>query len=146
MSGELRQHTRTSASMRTCVQSRSFVCTSAFMGMFMDYIRPKKQSLWFLVSRHVTSDLSICIFTFLFFVGMKWCPIAAKIAGSMGILPSCVLYHVINHFFHIGIWTFAWFMRPLLATILCVWVIWSNSNNRVYMYMYLTGWQKKNYQ
>ena len=30
--------------------------------------------------------------------------------------------------------TFAWFVRPLFDTILCVWVIWSGSNNRVYMY------------
>ena len=27
--------------------------------------------------------------------------------------------------FHIGVWTFAWFVRPLLATILCIWEIWS---------------------
>ena len=32
--------------------------------------------------------------------------------------------------FHIGVWTFARFVRPLLATILCVWE-------------YFTGWQKK---
>ena len=36
--------------------------------------------------------------------------------------------------FHIGVWTFAWFVRPLLATILCVWEIWPGSNNHVYMY------------
>ena len=35
--------------------------------------------------------------------------------------------------FHIGGWTFTWFMRPLLATILCVWQIWSGSNNSVYI-------------
>ena len=29
---------------------------------------------------------------------------------------------------------FAQFVRPLLATILCVWEILSGSNNRVYMY------------
>ena len=28
-------------------------------------------------------------------------------------------------------WTFAQFVRPLLATILCVWEIWSGSNSRV---------------
>ena len=39
--------------------------------------------------------------------------------------------------FHIGVWTFARFVRPLLATILCVWEIWSGSNNRVYMYHWL---------
>ena len=36
--------------------------------------------------------------------------------------------------FHTGVWTFAWFVRPLLATILCVWESWFSSNNRVYMY------------
>ena len=29
---------------------------------------------------------------------------------------------------------FARFVRPRLATILCVWQIWSGSNNRIYMY------------
>ena len=56
---------------------------------------------------------------------MKRCPIA----GSIGILPCCVL----NDFFT-QVWTLTWFVRPLLATILCVWEIWSGSNNRVYMY------------
>ena len=31
--------------------------------------------------------------------------------------------------FHIGVWTFARFVRPLLATTLYVWEIWSGSNN-----------------
>ena len=31
-------------------------------------------------------------------------------------------------------WTFARFVRPLLATILCVWEIWFGSNNRVYIF------------
>ena len=34
--------------------------------------------------------------------------------------------------FYIGVWTFAWFVRPLW----CVWEIWSGSYNCVYMYMY----------
>ena len=46
---------------------------------------------------------------------MKRCPIAAKIAGSIGILPCCVL----NEFF-----TYR-FVRPLLPAILCIWEIWS---------------------
>ena len=44
--------------------------------------------------------------------------------------------------FHIGVWTFAWFVRPLLATILCVWEIWSGSNIHIPCIMYFTGWQK----
>ena len=82
-------------------------------------LRPKK-GLWFLVSAHVISDLHVGIYSFLF---------AAKIAGSIGIPPCCVL----NDFFHIWVWTFARFVRPLLATILCILEIWSGSNNRVYM-------------
>ena len=63
---------------------------------------------------------------------MKRYPIAAKIAGSIGILPCCAL----NDIFHIGlgVWMLAQFVRPLLATVPCVWEIWSGSNNRVYMY------------
>ena len=57
-------------------------------------------------------------FYFYFFWGgyetMSKC---SQIAGSIGILPRCVL----NDFFHIGVWTFASFVRPLFATIiLCV--------------------------
>ena len=32
--------------------------------------------------------------------------------------------------FHVGVWTFAWFVRPLLATILCAWEICSGSKNQ----------------
>ena len=46
-------------------------------------LRPHKQSLWFLVSARVASDPRVGIFNFLFFfLAMKRCPIAAKIAGS----------------------------------------------------------------
>ena len=52
--------------------------------------------------------------------------------------------------FHIGVWTFARFMQPLLATIPCVWEILCGSNNRVYdvscillKAVYFTGWQKR---
>ena len=48
-------------------------------------------------------------FLVFFFVAMKRCPIAAKIAGML--------------FSHWGIWTFSRFMRLLFATILCVWEI-----------------------
>ena len=46
--------------------------------------------------------------------------------------------------FQIGVWMFARFVRPLVATILCVGEIWSGSNNCVYMCItYFTGWQQK---
>ena len=92
---------------------------------------PQKKSLRFLVSACIASDLRISIFSFLFFI-------AAKIAVSIGILPCCVL----NDFYT---WTFAKFVRPLLATILCVWEIWSGSNNHVYMYHVLHWLAKKDY-
>ena len=37
--------------------------------------------------------------------------------------------------FHIGVWTFARFVRPLLATILCIWELWSL---RIYAYIYVS--------
>ena len=46
---------------------------------------------------------------------VKRCPIAAKIAGLIGILPCCDLND-----FHIEVWTFSRFVRPILATILCI--------------------------
>ena len=48
-------------------------------------IRPKQR---FLVSACVASDQCVVIF---FFLAMKRCPIAAQIAGLIGILPHCVL-------------------------------------------------------
>ena len=58
---------------------------------------------------------SVAIFNVYLFA-MKRCLIATKIAGSIGILLCCVL----NDFFHTGAWTFARFVRPLLAAILCI--------------------------
>ena len=74
-------------------------------------------------SPHIASDLHVCIFSFLFVVAMKWCPIAAKIAESTGFLPHCFKWP-----FHIGVRTFAWLVWPPLTTILCVWEICSGSN------------------
>ena len=51
---------------------------------------------------------------FFFFFAMKQCPIAAKIAGSIGILPCCVWL------FHIGVWTLARFVRLLSHHTLCM--------------------------
>ena len=39
---------------------------------------------------------------------------------------SAALY--LKRLFHTGVWTFGRFVRPLLATIVCVWEIWSGSN------------------
>ena len=61
---------------------------------------------------------------------MKRYPIVAKIAGSTGILSRCVL----NDVFNMGVWTFARFVGPLLAAILCVRETWSDSNNPVCMH------------
>ena len=37
---------------------------------------------------------------------------------------SAVLCFKFKWLFHIGVWTFTWFVRPLLSTILCVCEIW----------------------
>ena len=73
---------------------------------------------------------------------MKQCPIAAQIAGSIRILPCCVL----NEFAHIGVWAFDQYVRPFLATILCVWEIWSGSNNCIYVSRISLRGKKKDYQ
>ena len=39
--------------------------------------------------------------------------------------------------------TFAYFARPLLATILCVWEIWSGSNNHAYTMHHVFHWLAK---
>ena len=69
-------------------------------------------------TENMSESVAICN-VYLLFVAIKCCLIAAKIAGSIGILPCCIL----NDFFHTGAWTFARFVRPLLATILCI--IWN---------------------
>ena len=43
----------------------------------------------------VASDSRVGIFSFFFYFTLKRCPVAAKIAGSIGILPCCAL----NEFF-----------------------------------------------
>ena len=53
-----------------------------------------QKSLWFLVSAHVASDPRVTIFNFQnIFFAMKRCPIEAKIAGSIGIMPCCAFSH-----------------------------------------------------
>ena len=98
--------------------------------MYVNLCKAKKKGLRFLVSTYVAS---IGIFLFIFYFAMKWCPTAVKCAGSIRILPC----HVLNDFFtykymHIVVWAFTWFVRPLIATILCVWEIWSGSQNCVH--------------
>ena len=95
--------------------------------MILSQISHSKKSLQFMVSARVSSDPSVAgIFLFYLFL-LLWndVTIVAKIAG-IDWNSACS---------HRGIWTFAWFVRPLLiATILCVWEIWSGSNNRGYMH------------
>ena len=45
----------------------------------------------------IVSDPHVSIFSFLFWGAMKQCPIAAKIAVSIGILPSCVLNDILTY-------------------------------------------------
>ena len=76
-------------------------------------LRPKQQtSLRFLVSARVVSDPRVLMFFLLLWNDVQLQP------RSIGIMPWCDL----NNFFT---WMFARFVRPLLATILCVWEIWS---------------------
>ena len=91
----------------------------------------KKSPVSGLCARHFRPCASAFLVSFFFFCYMKRCPIAAKIAGSLGILPRCVL----NDFF-----TFARFVRPVL---LSVWTILSGSNNCVCI-THFTGWPKNN--
>ena len=70
-------------------------------------LRAQKKSL---VSVRITSDPRVSI---------------------LNVLLSCYetdrleFCRVLNDFFHIGVWTFAQFVGPLLATILSTWEIWS---------------------
>ena len=66
--------------MSRCAEAGSNTRTSTVT------VRPNKKCLRFLVSAHVASDPRVGIFFFFFFFSMKWCPIAGKIAGSIGIL------------------------------------------------------------
>ena len=80
--------------------------------------RPKKSTLLFLVSARVASDPRVGIFNFLlFFVlwNMSNCSQNCWIYGNSAML-------CFKRLFHIGVWTFARFVSPLLATI---WKIWS---------------------
>ena len=80
-------------------------------------LRPPKK---YLVSARIVSDPCVGIFSFFFFLfyliffwAMKRCPIASKLAGSIGILLCCVLMT----FSHMGM-NACPIVRPLLATIL----------------------------
>ena len=90
----------------------------------LSFKTPQKMSgLW--SPSVLTSDPCVGIFSFLF-PPMKRCAIVAKIAGSIGILPCCVLndfftYSVVYECLH-DFWGLS-----ILATILCVWEIWFGS-------------------
>ena len=69
---------------------------------------------------------------------MKRCPIAGKITGLIGIIAVLFKQKLVH--IHVGV------CLPLFATTLCVWEIWSGSNNAVYTctcITYFTRWQKK---
>ena len=61
------------------------------------YLRPQEKvsGVWSLRSSPQTCASAFLVF-FVFFA-MKQCPIAAKIAGSIGILPCCVLIDFITY-------------------------------------------------
>ena len=110
----------------------------------------QKIRIQFLVSLCHSSDPRVCIFSFLvwfFFLGgggvwrrgggVKQCPVAEKdcwINWNSAMLCYKLLFHIVVR-------TFAQFVRPLLATILCIWKIWSGSNNLINI-TYFTGCQK----
>ena len=77
------------------------------------------------IFRFLVSDLPVCIFSFICCVQLQ-----PKLLDRFEFCRA-----VFEQLFHAGVWMFARFVRPLLATILCVWEIWSGSNNRVYMYL-----------
>ena len=98
---------------------------------------PREKSIRFLVSMCVATDPRISIFSFLSFC-YNDVQLQPKLLDRL-VFCRAVFY---TTFFQIGVRTFARFVRPLLATILCVWEIWCGSNNRVYMY-YVFHWLAK---
>ena len=83
----------------------------------------------FSIYRHFTKSefLVLTIMPLFMYIVVKQCPVAAKIAGS-------------------NVWTSARFMLSILATVLCVWEIWSGSNNSVYMYHVFQWLAKKRFK
>ena len=84
------------------------------------HVRPQKR-LWFLVSTRVASAPRFGIFNFLFccYETMSNCSQNCWIDWNSAVLCFKRLFHIL------WVWTFAQFVRPLLATILCIWEIWS---------------------
>ena len=78
----------------------------------------------------VSGQIDVSAFyLFINFFAKKWCPITAQIAGLIGILSCCVLND-----FYTGVWTLPDLCGLALATIICVWEIWSGSNTCIYIY------------
>ena len=77
------------------------------------FYKAKTRSLQFLVSARVASDPRVDI---LFIFAMKRCPNCSQNRWIDWIVPCCVF----KRLFHIGVWTFARFVMPLLASILWV--------------------------
>ena len=98
----------------------------------LNYKAPK--SLRFLVS----TDPQVSIFSFCYEMMCN----CSQVAGSILEFCHALCFKCI---FHIGVWTFAWFVWPHLATILCEWEIWSGSNNRI-MFTCITLKTNKKYK
>ena len=107
-------------------------CLCKIVQTFLHSTTAKICSFWSprLSPQHFIIIFIIIIFSFLFVVAMKRCPIAAKIAGSTGILfmlcfkQLCLCKCLPDNC-----------VRPFLVTILCVREIWSCFNNSI-IYMY----------
>ena len=81
-------------------------------------MRNAKTSLCFLVSMHVPSDPRVSIFSCLFICYETMSDYNQNCWTDWNSVALCFKRH-----FHIGVWTFVRFVRPLWATILCVWEI-----------------------
>ena len=106
-----------------CATVRS---TSKWSYSYLD--KPLKKQSWALFFFHLKKTQNTKLTeSYKMSLGPFWSPrtsafsCSETIAGSIGILLCCVL----NDILHIGAWTFARFVRPLLATIHCIWAIWS---------------------
>ena len=99
------------------------------VSLFTKVCLGQRKSLWFLVSARVASIMRPSRGHFEFSVFcyemMSNCSQNCWINWNSAVV-------CFKRLFHVGVWMFAWFVRPLLATILCVWEIWSGSNNRMY--------------
>ena len=87
--------------------------------LLLFYVRPKKvSSFWSLCMSPQTNVLAFLMFFFLCYESMSNCSQNCWIYWNSAVL-------CFKRLFHIGVWTFARFERPLSITILCICEIWS---------------------